>query len=186
MCQKLTPRLPVTRSNRSSATGSIDNSSGTSSSLSVRRLRRILITRKANNLGKPRFLLQRSLWEAHMRSNLAILGIAVLALLIAVESSSAEVIYPWCAQYSTKGGARNCGFTTWEQCRATVSGIGGYCIENPFYQPAADPAVRRKPRRASGSATVAPAEAARPDERTEWTAVSAAARTHLPTEWCYL
>ena len=102
-----------------------------------------------------------------MRSNLAILGIAVLALLIAVESSSAEVIYPWCAQYSTKGGARNCGFTTWEQCRATVSGIGGYCIENPFYQPAADPAVRRKPRRASSSATVfiAPAEAARPDGR---------------------
>ena len=123
-----------------------------------------------------------------MRSNLAILGIAVLALLTAVESSSAEVIYPWCAQYSIKGGARNCGFTTWEQCRATVSGIGGYCIENPFYQPAADPAARRKPRRVSGSATVviAPAQAARPDKRTEWTAVSTAARTHRATEWCYL
>jgi hypothetical protein len=123
-----------------------------------------------------------------MRSNLAILAIAVLGLLLTVESSSAEVIYPWCAQYSTKGGARNCGFTTWEQCRATVSGIGGYCIENPFYQPAADPAVRRKSRRAPGLATalIAPAEAAKSKNPMEWAAVSAAARTYRPTEWCYL
>ena len=71
-----------------------------------------------------------------MRSNLAILGIAVLALLTAVESSSAEVIYPWCAQYSTRGGARNCGFNTWEQCRASVLG-GQYCSENPYWKPEA-------------------------------------------------
>jgi hypothetical protein len=31
------------------------------------------------------------------------------------------------------GGASNCGFITLEQCRATVSGIGGFCVPNQFY-----------------------------------------------------
>ena len=30
-------------------------------------------------------------------------------------------------------GRRNCGFSTLEQCRATVSGIGGFCEPNLFY-----------------------------------------------------
>ena len=32
-------------------------------------------------------------------------------------------------------GATNCGFLTIEQCRATVSGIGGFCVINQFYNP---------------------------------------------------
>ena len=32
-------------------------------------------------------------------------------------------------------GASNCGFLTIEQCRATVSGIGGFCVINQFYNP---------------------------------------------------
>ena len=32
-------------------------------------------------------------------------------------------------------GASNCGFLTIEQCRATVSGIGGFCVPNQFYNP---------------------------------------------------
>ena len=44
--------------------------------------------------------------------------------------------YPWCAVYSgDAGGASNCGFLTIEQCRATVSGIGGFCEPNQFYNP---------------------------------------------------
>jgi hypothetical protein len=44
--------------------------------------------------------------------------------------------YPWCAQYSGRsGGASNCGFSTWNQCMATVSGIGGFCVPNQFYNP---------------------------------------------------
>ena len=31
--------------------------------------------------------------------------------------------------------ATNCGFLTIEQCRATVSGIGGFCVINQFYNP---------------------------------------------------
>src|SRR5262245_33824449 len=52
----------------------------------------------------------------------------------------------WCAQYSGQGGGgTNCGFFTIEQCRATVSGIGGFCVPNQFYNPCG-PAARRSSR----------------------------------------
>jgi hypothetical protein len=31
--------------------------------------------------------------------------------------------------------ATNCGFLTIEQCRATASGMGGFCVINQFYNP---------------------------------------------------
>jgi len=44
--------------------------------------------------------------------------------------------YPWCANYESRGfGGSNCGFSTWNQCMATVSGIGGFCVPNQFYNP---------------------------------------------------
>jgi hypothetical protein len=53
--------------------------------------------------------------------------------------------YPWCAQYYE--GASNCGFSTIEQCRATVSGNLGFCVPNQFYNPGQVSAVRtKKPR----------------------------------------
>jgi Protein of unknown function (DUF3551) len=56
--------------------------------------------------------------------------------------------YPWCALYSggSVGGGRNCGFTTFEQCLATVSGIGGSCMRNTQYEPPSGPAPRHRPR----------------------------------------
>jgi len=49
--------------------------------------------------------------------------------------------YPWCAQYSgSMGGSQNCGFSTYAQCQADVSGIGGFCVRNDTYQPS--PLVR--------------------------------------------
>jgi hypothetical protein len=49
--------------------------------------------------------------------------------------------YPWCAIYGggNNGGATNCGFTTIQQCQATVSGIGGFCQPNTQYQPPPGP-----------------------------------------------
>jgi|PersoiStandDraft_1058852.scaffolds.fasta_scaffold47428_1 Protein of unknown function (DUF3551) len=42
--------------------------------------------------------------------------------------------YKWCALYSGEnGGGTNCGFVTIEQCRATISGMGGLCEPNQFY-----------------------------------------------------
>ena len=66
---------------------------------------------------------------------MAVLVIAAIAFLSAIATSTrAEIEYPWCAQYSGRGGGgRNCGFSTIEQCRATVSGIGGSCEPNLFY-----------------------------------------------------
>lgn len=63
---------------------------------------------------------------------------AALALLAGVRPSDAEITYPWCAQYAADSAGENCGFTTLEQCRATLGGIGGYCIQNPMYRPAID------------------------------------------------
>ncbi len=40
----------------------------------------------------------------------------------------------WCAIYNVGfGGATNCGFYTFEQCLATVRGIGGSCYRNPMF-----------------------------------------------------
>jgi uncharacterized protein DUF3551 len=49
--------------------------------------------------------------------------------------AQAQIYYPWCAVYSggRGGGATNCGFTSFQQCMATVSGIGGFCEQNRFY-----------------------------------------------------
>jgi hypothetical protein len=54
----------------------------------------------------------------------------------------------WCAQYSggRAGGGTNCGFFTWNQCMATVSGVGGFCVVNQFYNPCGS-AGRAKKRR---------------------------------------
>jgi Protein of unknown function (DUF3551) len=40
--------------------------------------------------------------------------------------------YPWCAIYTT--GGTNCGFTTFEQCMDTASGLGSLCQPNTQYQ----------------------------------------------------
>ena len=60
-----------------------------------------------------------------------LLGFAATGL--PVTPAAAAIEYPWCAQYGWKGG-RNCGFSTYQQCMATVSGIGGSCERNQFYQ----------------------------------------------------
>jgi hypothetical protein len=73
-----------------------------------------------------------------MRRILPVLGLCALAFAVDSQPASAEITYPWCAQYSGggdgAGAARNCGFWTYEQCSATVSGIGGYCEVNAMYQ----------------------------------------------------
>ena len=71
-----------------------------------------------------------------MRSMLFLLGLSALALLAGNDASRAEITYPWCAQYGAglDGGGRNCGFWTYEQCMAALSGNGGYCEANAMYR----------------------------------------------------
>jgi hypothetical protein len=37
------------------------------------------------------------------------------------------------------GGGTNCGFVSYAQCMATLSGMGGFCNRNTQYVPAAGP-----------------------------------------------
>ena len=39
----------------------------------------------------------------------------------------------WCAEYGRGHGGTNCGFSSYEQCRAAISGNGGFCYRNPQY-----------------------------------------------------
>jgi hypothetical protein len=83
-----------------------------------------------------------------MRPSLFILGI--FAAVLCVAQSAAAQDYPWCAYYGPHFGATNCGFSTFQQCLATISGIGGSCGANPMYQPAPGPhRSTRHPRRYS-------------------------------------
>jgi len=69
-----------------------------------------------------------------MRSIL--LALAVIGILTGIEPASAEITYPWCAEYAGgRGGGRNCGFWTYEQCYTAMWGNGGYCDHNPMYRP---------------------------------------------------
>jgi hypothetical protein len=62
----------------------------------------------------------------------------VLALLTSIAGISTHADaanYPWCARYAKDGGGESCGFTTFDQCLADVSGVGGYCARNTQYVP---------------------------------------------------
>jgi len=75
--------------------------------------------------------------------------VGLLLTLVALPAR-AVVIYPWCANYSGRGmgGAQNCGFVSFNQCLATVRGVGGTCGPNPLYvpyppRPSYSPPIRR-------------------------------------------
>jgi hypothetical protein len=57
----------------------------------------------------------------------------VAAFGITLGTSASADPYRWCAVYTYDVEIRNCGFVTIAQCRAAVSGVGGYCEPNPFY-----------------------------------------------------
>jgi uncharacterized protein DUF3551 len=84
-----------------------------------------------------------------MRTLLLIAAASAFALAAGAEPSRAEITYPWCAQYGGfDTGGRNCGFSTYDQCRAAISGNGGYCEQNPMYRPMPDAQYApRRPRR---------------------------------------
>ena len=73
-----------------------------------------------------------------MRLLLLMLGISVSIVSVGTRADAQN--YPWCAYYGGKeGGGTNCGFTTFQQCLDTVSGIGGSCQLNNLYQPPPGP-----------------------------------------------
>ena len=76
---------------------------------------------------------------------IALTTLLLLAAGAAFDPAKADP-YPWCARYSGEGGnGSNCYFLTLEQCRWAVSGAGGSCGINPFYDGIG--AERRAPRK---------------------------------------
>ena len=74
-----------------------------------------------------------------------LLGSLVLLTAVFTVEPAAAIDYPWCAHYGGRNGGNNCGFVTWQQCRAAISGNGGTCQPNPFYAAAyGDQPVRAK------------------------------------------
>ena len=63
-----------------------------------------------------------------MRSLLA--ATALLVVMGATPSLARD--YPVCSRMATNNFNPSCDFDTFQQCRATVSGIGGDCFRNPW------------------------------------------------------
>jgi hypothetical protein len=63
--------------------------------------------------------------------------VAVVFVLFAVLLLGDDAAYaaPWCAQYGGGGGGTNCGFYSFQQCMAAISGNGGFCTQNQFENP---------------------------------------------------
>jgi len=61
--------------------------------------------------------------------------LAGLLLLCGFTGTAEADPYRWCADYGGGRGAggSNCYFVTLEQCRAAISGNGGWCRENAWY-----------------------------------------------------
>ncbi len=76
-----------------------------------------------------------------IRMPIIVLLVVAAALLGETQVSNAQspYSYPWCAIYfggdgGSLGGAMSCYYTSWEQCRTTMLGIGGNCVESPYYR----------------------------------------------------
>jgi len=80
-----------------------------------------------------------------MRSTILLLIAAALLGEIPAASAQSPTSYPWCSRYTGRGmdGMTSCYYTSYEQCRATVLGIGGYCFRSPYYHSAPAKATAR-------------------------------------------
>jgi hypothetical protein len=56
-----------------------------------------------------------------------LIGGMVFFLVIGATTTGAQAA-PWCAYYDHS--TYNCGFHSYEQCLATIRGVGGYCSPN--------------------------------------------------------
>lgn len=60
------------------------------------------------------------------------LTVLVLPAATPAQARDAREGYPWCARIEDYGGALECAYMNLRQCLATVSGVGGDCVINPF------------------------------------------------------
>jgi hypothetical protein len=58
--------------------------------------------------------------------------IASAIVLLSSASAYAAPEYPWCQRTKITGGSPDCSFTSFNQCQASISGVGGDCVRNPW------------------------------------------------------
>jgi hypothetical protein len=81
------------------------------------------------------------------------LALLVTAFTFKTAPAKAEIFYPWCLKTDLGDGAENCSFDSFEQCRQSLVGSGGNCIQNIWYaqqqkqQQPQQPAPTQKPQR---------------------------------------
>jgi hypothetical protein len=61
-----------------------------------------------------------------------ILPVAITFAALSFSITGVRADGTWCAHYGTGLEGMNCGFYSFEQCPATVSGVGGFCQANIF------------------------------------------------------
>jgi hypothetical protein len=87
--------------------------------------------------------------EKPMRSRIFFLALVSAALMEVTGPASAQspYSYPWCSrQTAGKGDTTTCYFTSYAQCMTTISGIGGWCYQNPGYNGASRASAPRRRR----------------------------------------
>jgi hypothetical protein len=64
----------------------------------------------------------------------SIFFVAILTALAAATvpaAAQSPTSYPWCLR-GAKGGGMSCYFNSYQECRATLSGLGGWCMRSPY------------------------------------------------------
>ena len=83
----------------------------------------------------------------------ALIGLATLVAILAANAPSGYAQESFFnKRYCTVGGRGgsgmpDCSYNTWEQCRASASGLGRYCTENSFRKPEGSGSNQRTRRR---------------------------------------
>jgi hypothetical protein len=96
-----------------------------------------------------------SLTKPWRKNRMRVGSLLITLAFVSLLSSPAKADpYRWCAEYGGGmfgGGHTSCYFRTFEQCRESVSGVGGFCRQNAFYdgRPVTTPEDRpvRRPRK---------------------------------------
>jgi Protein of unknown function (DUF3551) len=70
---------------------------------------------------------QRDIGRSAMR--ILFCKLAMVVVIAGIGTRAEAQNYPWCADYAGFG-SQNCGFSTFQQCLAALSGNGGFCNAN--------------------------------------------------------
>jgi hypothetical protein len=71
----------------------------------------------------------------------ALVALAAAAVINTQPAAAQQQVHPWCAEMYDR--ATECTFLRRQQCEADVSGLGGFCYENPTYSDSTSPRAPR-------------------------------------------